>query len=68
MMMVPLPIEDLDHQYRMEVEGNIVKMKKKVIFGIVAVLVIGLGILCGFYLYNNVSADTINELWLTAVQ
>lgn len=43
-------------------------MKKKVIFGIVAVLVIGLGILCGFYLYNNVSADTINELWLTTVQ
>jgi len=59
-------IEDQDNLLVME--GNIVKMKKKVIFGIVAVFVIGLGILCGFYLYNNVSADTINELWLTAVQ
>ena len=49
-------------------EGNIVKMKKKLIFSITTLLVIGLGILVGAYLYYNVPADIINGLCSTSVQ
>ena len=49
-------------------EGNIVKMKKKVVIGITCLVVIGLGILLGSYLYYNLSEDQLAYFMMNAVQ
>ena len=49
-------------------EGNIVKMKKKVIIGIAILVAIGLGMALGYYLYYNVPGEVLNDLWMSTVQ
>lgn len=43
-------------------------MKKKIIIGVLILLVIGLGILCGSYLYYNLSEEQLEYVMMTTVQ
>ena len=47
-------------------EGNIVKMKKKIIVAVLIVVSIGLGVVCGSYLYNNLSEEQLEYIMMAA--